>query len=88
MFKPKNKRNQKKAAIFAYSDLFETGGKGFFAFVPTKKGLILTEIIVSNLCSLYGAIDETRTHTFIQTLPPQSSASTYSATIAYSPLGV
>ena len=53
MFKPKNKRNQKKAAIFAYSDLFETGGKGFFAFVPTKKGLILTEIIVSNLCSLY-----------------------------------
>ena len=54
MFKPKNKRNQKKAAIFAYSDLFETGGKGFFAFVPTKKGLILTEIIVSNLCSLYG----------------------------------
>lgn len=33
----------------------------------------------------YGAIDETRTHTFIQTLPPQSSASTYSATIANFP---
>ena len=37
MFKPKNKRNQKKAAIFAYSDLLDTGGKGIFAFVPTKK---------------------------------------------------
>ena len=37
MFKPKNKRNQKKGAIFAYSDLLDTGGKGIFAFVPTKK---------------------------------------------------
>ena len=51
---PKNKRNKEKALNFAYSDLLETGRKEFFAFVPKKKGLILTEIIVSNLCFQYG----------------------------------
>lgn len=57
---------------------------GFEPYKSIKKGLTQ---FVSNHCFSYGAIDETRTHTFIQTLPPQSSASTYSATIAYSPLG-
>ena len=53
--------------------------------MPIKEKIANT--FVSAILNSNGAIDETRTHTFIQTLPPQSSASTYSATIAYSPLG-
>ena len=56
-----------------------------YSFLSAKKKR-LENICIKPITS-YGAIDETRTHTFIQTLPPQSSASTYSATIAHPPLG-
>ena len=39
--------------------------------------------IVSTIINDNGAVSETRTHTNIHSLPPQSSASTYSAITAY-----
>ena len=55
-------------------------GNGFFALKYNKKGMNIQRISIPKSVQ-----DETRTHTTEWSLPPQSSASTNSATWTYQP---